>query len=138
MLVVLCLLNAAFPTHSLGPHRCETALFTPLSPSSVQSRRVELRYPFVDTTPLTNRSVQTCNSNPSPRQFPSTFFVRDSLFTTPPAGWLRGTLFGSGGRQHYAAKDAPRNKDTTHCMTAPCKSMTKRQSSISHKETLSW
>ena len=47
MLVVPCLLNAAFPTQSLGPRRCETVPFTPC-----YSRvgRVELRYSYIDYT----------------------------------------------------------------------------------------
>ena len=47
MLVVPCFLNAAFPTQSLGPHRCETVMFTPLYR---RSGRVELRHPYIDHT----------------------------------------------------------------------------------------
>ena len=68
--------------------------------------------------------------------------LRSILSLHCSACWLVETYivwkFGSGGRQHHAAKNTTRNKDITHCMTQLCKLTIKEPSSNSHKEALSW
>ena len=39
--------QCCLPTQSLGPHRCETVLFTPFCS---RGGRVELRHPYIDYT----------------------------------------------------------------------------------------